>query len=250
MIGTPIGKNVIELEETDSTNSYAARLLHDQYPMEGTAILAHYQTSGRGQRASGWESSARKNLLVSYILYPEFIPINNHFAFNQAVALAVWGCIKEHCGEQVSIKWPNDILVNDEKIAGILIENALRGSKIINSILGIGINVNQTQFSDYEPVATSLKILNHHDTDILQLFDQLSGQLAKWYSLLKLGHYRQIREAYQKCLYRKDIPAMYIAGNTPFTGIIKGVTDDGKLEITTPEGISHFFMNKEVKYVF
>lgn len=250
MIGTPIGKNVIELDETDSTNSYASRLLHDQYPLEGTAILAHFQTSGRGQRASGWESSPHKNLLVSYILYPDFIPVNSHFAFSQAVALAVADCIHELTREPVHIKWPNDILIKKNKIAGILIENSLRGVKIVNSVVGIGINVNQTHFIDYEPIATSIKTETGLDTEVHLVLDVLSKHLSRWYQLLRLGHLRQIKDAYHQLLFQINVMATFATEAGTFEGIIQGVTEDGKLHIVKNDGTSHFFMNKEVKFLF
>ncbi|MBK8405149.1 MAG: biotin--[acetyl-CoA-carboxylase] ligase [Bacteroidetes bacterium] len=250
MIGNKIGSLVIELEETDSTNSYASRLLQEHEVAEGTAIMAHFQTSGRGQRSSGWESESHKNLTVSYILSPGFLPITNHFVLNQAISLGVYDFIKSKISADVAIKWPNDILVGNSKIAGILIENSLRGTKITHSVVGIGINVNQIQFADYEPPATSLAKIEVKEFELRKLLDELSENLDKWYTRVRLGHFRQINQAYEEAMFQRNKLATYQTPEGKFQGTITGVTDDGRLEILKQDGIPVYFMNKEVRYLY
>src|SRR5689334_16542482 len=108
MLGTEIGHRVIELEETDSTNSHASRILHDEVPEEGTIVLTQFQKAGRGQRGSLWESERGKNLLASYILYPTFLHPGEQFVLSQAIALAVKDTIHEITGRETVVKWPND----------------------------------------------------------------------------------------------------------------------------------------------
>src|SRR5687767_2705494 len=116
MIGNITGNRIIELADTDSTNSYAARLLHNEIPEEGTVILTHFQRAGRGQRGTGWESAPGKNLLASYILYPTFLSPADQFLLNQAITLGVYDFLTEQTSHNVRIKWPNDILVDHSKI--------------------------------------------------------------------------------------------------------------------------------------
>ncbi|MFI5220658.1 MAG: biotin--[acetyl-CoA-carboxylase] ligase, partial [Bacteroidia bacterium] len=128
-----IGKYIIRLETVDSTNNYAAALISKSKPAEGTAIMADFQDYGRGQRETIWESENGKNLLVSFILYPQ-IDTADYFLLNECFSLAVREVIEDITGLDVKIKWPNDILVNNKKIAGILIENSIRGNTILYSI--------------------------------------------------------------------------------------------------------------------
>jgi BirA family transcriptional regulator, biotin operon repressor / biotin---[acetyl-CoA-carboxylase] ligase len=250
MIGVKIGLPHFELEETDSTNSYASRLIHNELPKEGTAILAHYQKAGKGQRGSGWESEPRKNLLVSYILYPEFLNVADHFLFNQCLSVAVVEFLRVMTKLPVFIKWPNDIIADHKKIAGILVENTLRNNRIINSIAGIGINVNQTNFQSYSPEAVSLKMLEGKNFEVLECFEQLNKFIEKWYNLLKFGNHEKIKSAYTGALYMLEKPALFKKGSDQFKGIITGVLNDGHLIVRKENGELSYFLNKEISMVF
>ncbi|MFT7154174.1 MAG: BirA family biotin operon repressor/biotin-[acetyl-CoA-carboxylase] ligase, partial [Alteromonas macleodii] len=121
-----IGSVCIRLERVDSSNNYARELIRDKMPIEGTVIVANEQTSGRGQRANTWFSEPKSNLTCSYILRPVFLAAKNQFVLSAAVALAVFETVYQFIpNNTLRIKWPNDILVGDKKIAGILIENTL-----------------------------------------------------------------------------------------------------------------------------
>ena len=250
MIGNKPGQRIIEVDEIDSTNSYAARLLHDQVPEEGTAIVAGFQKAGKGQRGSAWESDSHKNLLVSYILYPNFLNIQDQFLLNQAISLGVSDTVKSFTTAKIAVKWPNDILANDSKISGILIENSIRNSKIVHSIIGIGLNVNQESFASYQPPATSLTLLEHKTFNISNVLNQLNDSLNKWYTQLQLGNKFRIREAYMNELFLNKTPAFYESNGEKFEGIITGVKDDGRLEIAATNGKIFLFSNKEVKFLF
>lgn len=149
-----IGKNLITLQSIKSTNTYAAELVQREKPEEGTVIMTEYQENGRGQRETSWESERGQNLLASFIFYPT-INVADHFLFNQCIALGIHEMIKSELGNNVTIKWPNDILVNEKKIAGILTETAISANKFQYAIAGVGINVNQKHFKNYSPEATS-----------------------------------------------------------------------------------------------
>ena len=149
---------IIWLEETGSTNSW---LSENEHSLEtNTAVAARRQTAGRGQRGNSWESEPGSNLTLSLLLRPEGIHVARSFCLSEAVAVAVAETVEAIApGIKVAIKWPNDIYVNDSKIAGILIENVISGSAISRSIVGVGLNVNQTEFLSDAPNPVSLKQL-------------------------------------------------------------------------------------------
>src|ERR1035441_10550859 len=141
-----IGKNLITLDSVASTNNFAKDMLSNTRPVEGTAIMAKEQYAGRGQMGNAWETESGKNLTCSFILYPEFLEADKQFFLNMAVALAVKDFCEHVLHDEIKIKWPNDIYYHDKKLGGILIENSISGNKISSSVIGIGINVNQTAF--------------------------------------------------------------------------------------------------------
>ena len=250
MIITSFGQSLIELEEVDSTNSYASRILLLNQLADGTVIMAHSQRSGRGQRGSTWESDPGTNLLVSYIFYPRFISAEDHFSLNQILCLSIYEFIKSKVTQPVSIKWPNDIMVNDSKIAGLLIETVVRGSKIHQCIAGIGINVNQTIFMDYIPPAISLSLLNKKNYVLKDCLSYLNECLNKWYAILTVGNRKKIKETYANALYRKGVLAWYETGNKKFKGTIHSTMSHGELVIIQEDGFEYVFKNKEVKYLY
>src|SRR5687768_14177982 len=134
-----IGKNVIELDSIDSTNSYSKELIIKEKPIEGTIITAREQLSGRGQMGNSWNAEAGKNLTLSIILYPDFLDADKQFYLNIAVCLAVKDFCESVLGDEIKIKWPNDVYHRDKKLGGILIENTIKGSQIASAVVGIGI---------------------------------------------------------------------------------------------------------------
>ena len=249
MFGSKPGHRIIELAETDSTNSYAARLLHDKFPEEGTVIVAGYQQSGRGQRGSSWESERGKNLLISYILYPNFLDIRDQFLLNKVIALSVLDCVRANTNKHTEIKWPNDILADGKKIAGILIENSIRNSKITHATAGIGINVNQLVFEDYNFPATSLALLEGKNYQLQQVLKTLNNALDKWYNMLRIGNYELVKNAYLEVLFRYQINSKFESEGKLFNGKITGISDDGYLEILRDDQTITQYKTKEVKFL-
>src|ERR1035437_6675835 len=155
-----IGKNCIEIEKTDSTNSYLSKLLGEKTLFEGTVVITNRQEMGRGQRGTTWESEPNKNLTLSILLHPTFLRPDEQFQLNKAISLGVAGFVVGvlQVDVDVKIKWPNDIYIRNKKVAGILIENSVSGNNLQHSIIGIGINVNQEKFSAKLPNPTSFRI--------------------------------------------------------------------------------------------
>ena len=140
-----IGSKLLFFKTLPSTNSFAASMLREQEVQEGTVVYTNYQSAGRGQGGNKWESEENKNLLISIILFPSMINPSDQFLISMAVSLGICDFLDQYTSA-ISVKWPNDIYVKNDKIAGILIENSIMGDQIEHTIAGIGINLNQTVF--------------------------------------------------------------------------------------------------------
>ncbi len=246
---TQIGKKIIRHVSIGSTNSYAAEIIQKEKPGEGTVILAGYQENGRGQRETSWESARGENLLASFIFYPS-INVADQFLFNQCIALGVHEMIEQELGKNVKIKWPNDIMVNDKKIAGILIESSISGNKFQYAIAGIGINVNQVQFKKYTPEATSFSLETEKLFTSDDLLTKLCRSLSRWYQMLNDKYFEFIRSSYLDVLYRKGEVSGYIMTNKKIKATIKGINEDGRLLLEKKDGEVLKINFKEMKYVF
>ena len=138
-----VGRVFHDLPEADSTNAHAQYLLSKSKPPEGTVISTPIQKAGRGQNGCAWESAPGKNITLSVIMYPVFLPVTLQFQLNQAISLAICEFVAAQLSTPIAIKWPNDIYAGDRKIGGVLIQNAISGGKCKSSVVGIGLNINQ-----------------------------------------------------------------------------------------------------------
>ena len=182
-------KNIIVFNELDSTNNYANQLVKEK-AAQGTVVLAHYQESGRGQVGNFWESERDKNLLFSVILYPGFLEAGKQFYISKAVSLALADLLKEQLND-VKIKWPNDIYVGEKKIAGILIENTVKGITLDSSIVGVGLNVNQERFFSDARNPVSMKQLLKKDFDIQDILKAFLQKLENYIEVFARGKTRK-----------------------------------------------------------
>ena len=239
-------KKHIKLDSIDSTNNYTLRMKETLPFKEGLMVTANYQTGGNGQRGKSWESLRGDNLLISIVIEPN-ISTKNQFLLSKCVALALYDLLTLYT-DAVSIKWPNDILVGKQKIAGILIQNILKGNKITHSVIGIGLNVNQTKFKDYFPQATSLSLLLNRTFDISEIQDELLKYLAERIKQLKSGFDQQ--KEYLSALFLNNKVATFESKGQKFMGIIKGVSKSGKLHIQLEDDSVTVFDNQEVRFLF
>ena len=247
-----VGQNIIHLKSVDSTNSYATELLRQIIVSDGTVIYTFEQEKGRGQRGNSWESEPNKNVAFSLILYPAFLSAEKQFLLTKMCSLALSDLMAELIGftdkpKQIHIKWPNDIYVNDKKIAGILIENNLRDHIIQSTVIGVGLNVNQLKFNSTKN-ATSLKQLADSAFDLLQVVEHLCKFMEARYLQLKGGKLETIDSAYLDRLYRLNIWAEYTANEQLFEGKIIGVSAAGKLRIELRSGEIKSFDLKEITF--
>jgi len=192
--------HIIRFEEIDSTNSEARR--HLDHAMEGTVWTASFQTNGRGQYTRRWESNKGLNLLATLLLRPVFLPANRQFLISKCTALAICDFLVT-LDLSPRIKWPNDIYIGSNKICGILIEHQLSGNNLTSSIIGFGMNINQTQFQGApKPTSIALETGVQHNVDVI--LAQVLQEIQKWYQTLRDGNSGKIDRSYDKLLINKS----------------------------------------------
>ncbi len=244
-----IGKVLFSLERIASTNLYALDLLDEEKPIEGTIVVAHDQYAGRGQVNKHWESEPGKNLTCSIILYPDFLPARQQFVLSQIVALSIADTLRSFIPDGVKIKWPNDLYIFDKKITGTLIQNALQGSTIKSTVIGIGLNVNQINFISAAPNPTSIYLETNKVVDLHIVLTKFCQSLEKWYLKLKAGKVEEIQTAYFNQLFRRnEIHSYRRPDGRIFSGRIQGTNAIGQLVVATEEG-EELFSLKEIGYV-
>lgn len=232
----------------ESTNAYALSLTSNNNPIEGTAISAGFQSSGRGQIGRSWWGEAGKNIFTSIILKPTHIQAADQWIINQSISLAIVKCLEAWVDAPIKIKWPNDIYVNDRKICGILIQCHLAGKNIHHAIIGIGLNVNQDQFPEELPNPTSLLELIEEEVDLIQVRSTLFSCLEEYYEKTRKIDVLSIRHQYQESLYRKGSPTSFIKDAKMITGTIIGVDEIGRLRLMI-NGKEESFNFNEVKMI-
>jgi BirA family transcriptional regulator, biotin operon repressor / biotin---[acetyl-CoA-carboxylase] ligase len=242
-----VGKNTIYLPTCHSTNTLAAQMIQNQVVADGTIVITSNQTAGRGQRGNTWLTLPGQNITASFILKPTFLTATEQFNLNIAVSLAVHEFLSKYIQDDLCVKWPNDIYIKNQKLGGILIENVLSGVRISHSVIGIGMNINQTEFENNN--ATSLRnIYPKTEFDIEKLVAELSESLEKNYLELKNGYANRQKERYLRILYRYQEQHEFEKDETRFLGTIIGVKEDGRLAVESG-GELQFLDFKEIRFV-
>jgi BirA family biotin operon repressor/biotin-[acetyl-CoA-carboxylase] ligase len=240
---TTIGNQFYHLNSVDSTNNFTAKLINDQICQNGAVILADEQTAGKGQMGNTWESERGSNLLCSIAWRPDNLSVNDQSKLSWLVALILHKLLLRF-GINAEIKWPNDIYVQKQKIAGILIENQIEGKNISWVIVGIGLNVNQQVFQNANATSmknilgTTLKV----KTVLSELTDLFNGYLNQWDVLQDT-----FKSEFEANLYQKNIKAIYSDKSGKFEGELMGVQDDGRIVIRVGEE-NRIYDLKEVQF--
>lgn len=227
-----------------STNDLALELYKKNKLREGTVVIAGEQTAGRGQRGNRWESEAGKNITCSIFFQPSFLSPSDNFFLNIFASLGILDFLSRF-DDKFRIKWPNDIFYKNKKICGILIENSVRGSSLHSSILGMGLNVNQTSF--ITPGAISLTQIVSKEFDPIALLQEISQFLEQRYLQMKSGKFDNLREDYLKNLYWINEPHQFFDW-TFFEGVIVGISESGRLQIVKESGLAEYDF-KEVRFI-
>lgn len=246
--GLFVGQNLITLKEVDSTNTFLKDVLSKSTPLlDGTVILAEKQFAGRGQTNNTWISEPGKNLTFSILLNPSFMEVERQFELNKAISLALNDVLSKYAGNDASIKWPNDSYLGNKKVAGMLIENIILGNRIRHAIIGIGLNINQTNFPAHLNNVTSMKLFLQRDYDLMLLLGEICSAVEARYLQLKAAS-RENDLGYLNKLYLRDEWALFKFDNKIQSGRITGVSEIGRLQLETPDGIRQFD-NKEIEFI-
>jgi BirA family transcriptional regulator, biotin operon repressor / biotin---[acetyl-CoA-carboxylase] ligase len=243
-----IGSNLLFFKNLPSTNTHTATLLKKNRLQEGSIIYTNYQSAGRGYYNNIWESEDGKNLLISIILFPSFLNPEDQFQISMAISLGICDFLIRYIPD-CSIKWPNDIYVNNDKIAGILIESSVSGSKIDSTIAGIGLNINQEKFLSNAPNPVSLSMLTGKSYDLLSCLNQLSTDLDKRYKQLIAGNSGQIKQEYVLKLFRLNKWCQFRDSKEIFTGKILNTGEFGRIIIEKSGGEINEYSFKEIEFI-
>lgn len=242
-----IGKNLIYVPECHSTNDLAAVSGASKAVPEGTVVITDHQTAGRGQHGNSWLTEPCKNLTLSIVLKPGFLLPRDQFNLNIAISLAVYDFLSLNLDVPSFIKWPNDLIVRDKKITGILIENQVMGSRIVQSVVGIGINVNQQRFPI--PAATSMSLVADNKIFLLpDLLETLLEQIEFRFVQLRSGRITQMKEEYLRHLYWFGEERYFESQGERFEGIITGIDVAGRLQLKSGDA-TRTFQVKELTFV-
>lgn len=217
----------IHLNSVESTNIYAHKLLQEENVSEGLVVTTDFQEKGKGQLTKKWASSKGKNLMMSVLFCPN-VKVRYQFDWSKMVAISLVEALDSLAVQNVQIKWPNDILIDGEKIAGVLIENTLIGEVISNSIIGIGMNVNQINFPSFARKATSMKSLTGIKYDLTELRNLVLEKLKSNYLLFPQ---KAMQAKYLELLYGYGAPMHFKDSGGEFIGVILGVLPDGRLQL-------------------
>jgi BirA family biotin operon repressor/biotin-[acetyl-CoA-carboxylase] ligase len=243
-----LGQPFIILDTVGSTNNYAMGQVHAQMTKHGTVYFALEQTAGKGQRSKTWKSEPGQNIILSVVINPGKLKPHQTFFLSAAVAVACREFFVKYAGDDASIKWPNDLYWSDRKAGGILIENLIRGSDWAYAIVGIGININQTQFPEDVKHGVSLKQITGRPFNCQTLAKELCSLIDKWFELLQTGKEEMILNKYREHLYKRGKQLKLKSNNRVFEAEILDVTEEGKLRVRAGEVEEEFGVG-EIEFI-
>lgn len=241
--------NIIKLNAIESTNLYLKKLAVEKELESYTVVSANYQSAGRGQMGANWHSEIGKNLTFSLLIKFETFEIAHQFYLSMAVSLGLLAAIRFHISSPLFVKWPNDILADKDKLAGILIENIVSGNVIKQTVIGIGLNVNQEQFPSTIGKVTSLKKIKGNSFDTDSLLETIVISIQNFVDFIERKEFQKLKELYLKSLYKFQKPAMFEDDKgLIFLGKIVNICEDGKLEVELENEKTRKFNLKEIKF--
>ncbi len=242
--------SIIKLNAIDSTNDFLKDLSRNQSIDNFTVVVAQKQTNGKGQMGATWYSDEGKNLIMSILIKDVLQNFDEIFHLNVAVALSILHVLDDFNIPKLSVKWPNDIMSDHKKICGILIENSFKSDTKIESVVGIGLNVNQRKFDDL-PKASSMALVAENEFDLDLILNKIIFQIKKNCSWILSNQSDKLWQEYHKCLFKINVPmAFEDAIQNKFMGIIKGVSTDGRLQVLLEDNLVKNYGIKEVQILF
>lgn len=241
-----LGKKVVFLPQCHSTNDELVSLTRKSAEQEGAVIYTNHQKKGKGQRGNAWVAESGKNVLMSVLLRPKFLSPKDQFYLNLIGGLAIVDTLKGHTTDKAFLKWPNDVYLNEKKIAGVLIENNLRGTALESAVVGVGLNVNQAGFNI--PRATSIYLETNIKNEIVDVIEELLIHLEKWYLKLKAGDRSAILDHYHRLLMWRGEKRKFRHVKEEIFGEIVGIDQHGRLVINH-DGNLHCYGIKEIEFI-
>jgi len=243
--------NLIKYNSLDSTNAEAYRLYQSGKAVSGTVILTAEQTSGKGYGNNYWESEPGKNLTFSLLFEPQIIMPSDQFIITQIISLSVLEILSKIIKEKTClIKWPNDIYINDNKIAGILIQNFIIGNNIDCSIIGVGLNVNQQKFLSDAPNPTSIKLESNNYHSLEEILDGILNRFNQYALQLPSPSFiKSLSNNYLNHLYRYGVSHTYRDSEGTFTAVITGISEYGQLLLKKDDKTIKAYGFKEVEFL-
>ncbi|GLB50886.1 biotin--[acetyl-CoA-carboxylase] ligase [Neptunitalea lumnitzerae] len=242
--------NLIKLNATESTNSYLRGLLRETDLHDNTVVVTKDQTRGRGQMGTKWISEPDKNLTFSVYKKIQCLEIDEQFYISMAISIAIYKALSKLNVPDLNIKWPNDILSSNCKICGILIEGVIKQDNLVSVIAGVGLNVNQLEFSGLQSVS-SLKRLTGVHYDLDELLMAIVDEFREVVKLVEHQKLEEIKSTYESLLFRKDKPSTFKDnGGNLFMGFIRRVNKSGRLVIELENKVEKEFELKEVKLLY
>lgn len=240
---------LIKLDAIDSTNSYLRTSASVSMPKDYTVVWSEIQTKGRGQMGTIWYSQEGKNLTFSVFKRNIGLDVNNQFVISMLVSMAIFRTLKKFQLPKLSIKWPNDILSEQYKICGILIENIVKNNTIAGSIIGVGLNVNQRFFDDL-PSASSMYLLTGKLHNKEEIITEIVSSIKYYFKLLSQKTIPQLKQEYTNRLFRLNKPSTFKQNGKTFVGIIQGVKTNGQLIVRIEDEKIKTFDFKEITLLY
>ena len=238
--------NIIKLDAIDSTNSYLKKIILEKDISDYTIVTANFQTEGKGQLGYMWESEDSKNLLCSIYKKDLGIKVEDQFVLSMLVSLSIIRTLEKLNLPKLYIKWPNDIMSDNKKICGILVENMVKQNSIKESVIGIGLNVNQDTFKNL-PNATSIKKIKGVAFNIDELLNDLVNNIKKQFIDFNQSKIDLVFRQYEDVLYRINIPSTFKnSEGDVFTGFIKGVNNLGRLKVLLEDNLIKSYSIKDI----
>ncbi|MBJ2176367.1 biotin--[acetyl-CoA-carboxylase] ligase [Aureibaculum sp. A20] len=241
---------IVKVGAIDSTNSYLRELMKQSSVKDATVVVAEKQNKGKGQGDNQWSSEEGKNLTFSVLIKFEDLKVVHQFMLNYSISIAIYNVLRYYIPEKLSVKWPNDILSAGKKICGVLSECVLKSSNVSYAIVGIGLNVNQENFSEDLSNATSLKRILNRTIDRDELLEKLLLEIQYQIIGVRKHEFKKIKSQYESILYRNGVPSMFKnADDQEFLGRIIGTSLMGNLVVELEDESLKEFGLKEIKFI-
>lgn len=240
---------IIKLDAINSTNSYLREMCAVNHPEDFTVVVTKDQTEGRGQMGTVWHSEKSKNLMFSVFKDVSYLNVTLQFYISIAASIGLYMALKKLHIPNLSVKWPNDILSDNKKIAGILIENIIKSNKLSGTIVGIGINVNQMNFENL-PEATSLKLITGQSINLDELLLNVLNNIKDSLQDLEKLELKKLKSKYENLLFGKEnLLSFTLKDKTEVQGIIKGINENGKLKVEQDGTLFNYDL-KEISFKY